>query len=380
MRSLKRGSMAAMVARHQQDNPAEWTPELIETTAAWSAVVRAITLDQQEALAALQGGSSQPSFVQRCATDPQLRQQLDMVCERQLHGLLMEWVVDGIKVHVHAHVAPHFWVRYRETSPALQQCGGRPNAALQRRCQANLFAAVRELHAYMGSRLQLAHLLEARLWADPLWTASAWDEHPWDATLWDDPLARASPPTSGSEVRATPIKPCSTAPTPLLPARIPLPSLRVLALRSMTNPQPTPPSAQHPSHPCPPVPSQAPMAISPSTPAKSPVPMEAELPSGEPCGEGLLSRCVWLELRTSLQALVMAFAPDEQAFDTWVRLSWQRSFIDMCREARKVAMAESGGGEEGGEGDESEEDSDVEAAEGDEQEGSSPPKRPRGGT
>jgi hypothetical protein len=179
---------------------------LIETTAAWSVIVRAILLDQQEALAALQDGrSTTATFLRRCTTDPDLRSQLDLLCSRQLHGLLMEYLVDGIKAQLHAHVAPHFWVRYCETTAALQQCRGQPSAALQRRCQRNLFSAVRELHTYMGTRLQLARVLETRLWADSSWTESAWTESPWDATLWEDRLWAGCSPRSEADVSHIPI-------------------------------------------------------------------------------------------------------------------------------------------------------------------------------
>ena len=82
--------------RHQQANPTAWTPELIEETASWTAVVKAIELDQQQAVALLKGEApSGRSFVDRCAAEPELRRQLEHLCERELHGLLIAWLIEG---------------------------------------------------------------------------------------------------------------------------------------------------------------------------------------------------------------------------------------------------------------------------------------------
>ena len=263
------------MTRHQAAHPGEWTPVLIETTAAWSAVVRALSQDQQEALAMLNGASTQPpSFVRRCAVDPTLRAQLDLLCERQLHGLLMAWIIDALKTQLHAHAAPHFWVRYHETSAS----GGRAGAAHQRRCQANFFAAVRSLHGYVGTRLQLVRVLEDRLWGDAAWSERAWNEAPWSEALWHDRAWRR-PASAGSPMNI------SSAPSPV------------------------PSSAKSPT----PMESDSPRA-------------EAEVVDGDGGGGFACS-----ELLTSLQALVLAFAPDGLSFDSWVRVSWERSFIDLCK-------------------------------------------------
>ena len=156
-------------ARHQRDHPTAWTPQLVETTAAWTDVVRAVVQSQEELVAT--AGSSPPSFVRRCAEDATLRAQLDLLCERQMHGLLLAWLIEGVRERLANHAVPSFWRHYREAPgpPA----GARSSAAVQRRCQAAFFAAVHELGAYVSAQLAIVGLLEGRGWHAASSAASA---------------------------------------------------------------------------------------------------------------------------------------------------------------------------------------------------------------
>ena len=71
--------------KHQREHPEQWTPELIETTASWTVIVRSIVQSQQEIMA---NPKVSPTFVRRCAEDPAMRAHLDLVVDRNMYGLL----------------------------------------------------------------------------------------------------------------------------------------------------------------------------------------------------------------------------------------------------------------------------------------------------
>ncbi|KAL1514528.1 hypothetical protein AB1Y20_003625 [Prymnesium parvum] len=265
--------MAADAAvRHQAEHPQLWDPSLVETTSVWTAVVRTIQHDLRAALPVLHGHAPpNDSFVRRCAADAALRAQLEALRARQLHGLLLAWTLDTLKLQLREHVAPFFWSCYR-LAP-----------------HSSLFGAMRGLHAYMGTRLQLMHVLERCLWGEAEWTERAWDEEPWAEVLWGEGASRHRAAARHGSPMAI-----SCEPSPVRP------------------------------------------------PSKSPDPMERDEPAeGEAAAEGSYAS---YELLTSLQAVVLAFAPEGHSFDAWVRMSlpW----------TRLPARGDGGGGEGGSEDEE----------------------------
>ena len=145
--------------KHQREHPEQWTPELIETTASWTVIVRSIVQSQQEIMA---NPKVSPTFVRRCAEDPAMRAHLDLVVDRNMYGLLKAWFIEGVRERLFNHAVPRFWRHYREL-PALAP-GVRSSAAVQRRIQAAFFAAMHELSAYVGAQLTMVSVLEEYGW------------------------------------------------------------------------------------------------------------------------------------------------------------------------------------------------------------------------
>jgi hypothetical protein len=118
-------------AQHQRDHPGAWTPELTETTASWTEVVRAVVQAQEDLV---QGSLS--SFRERCAGDAALRGHLDLLSERGLHDLLIAWIMEGVRERISVFAVPNFWQRYHEamgTAPPSSASGsGRMSASLER--------------------------------------------------------------------------------------------------------------------------------------------------------------------------------------------------------------------------------------------------------
>ena len=149
-------------ATHQRDNPGQWTPELIESTAAWSAVVRAIVQSQEELMQGVPG--AEQAFARRCSEDAALRAHLDLVCERGLHDLLLSWIMEGIRERLAVHAVPSFWRHYREVVAGGAALRGKLSVPLQRRCQAAFFAAVKELAHFVGALVQLVAIVDGKQW------------------------------------------------------------------------------------------------------------------------------------------------------------------------------------------------------------------------
>ena len=150
--------------RHQQAHPEAWTPELVAETASWTAVAKAIELDQQDAVVLLKGEArnGRTSFVDRCAAEPELRRQLEHLCERELHGLLIAWLLEGMKERLTSHAVPHFWEHYHELAGRRMS----PGIALQRHSLASACTAVARLHTYMSGQLRLVRLLDLKGWRE----------------------------------------------------------------------------------------------------------------------------------------------------------------------------------------------------------------------
>ena len=145
--------------KHQREHPEQWTPELIETTASWTVIVRSIVQSQQEIMAS---PTASPAFVRRCAEEPAMRAHLDLVVDRNMYGLLKAWFMEGVRERLFNHAVPRFWRHYREL-PAVAP-GVRSSAAVQRRIQAAFFAATHELSAYVGAQLTMVSVLEEYGW------------------------------------------------------------------------------------------------------------------------------------------------------------------------------------------------------------------------
>ena len=142
-------------------HPEALTPELVEATAAWAAVVTAVAQHLQDATALLQGQPMPVCFADRCDAEPELRRQLDQLCTQQLHGLLMQWLVTSVQERLAVHAVPQFWKHYRELAGGHYPLVG---VAQQRRCLASAFTAVARLHAYMSAQLRLVRLLDLKSW------------------------------------------------------------------------------------------------------------------------------------------------------------------------------------------------------------------------
>ena len=155
--------MAAVadVRMAQLAHPEALTPELVEATAAWTAVVTAVAQHLQDATALLQGQPMPVCFADRCDAEPELRRQLDQLCTQQLHGLLMQWLVTSVQERLAVHAVPQFWQHYRELAGGHYPSVG---VAQQRRCLASAFTAVARLHAYMSAQLRLVRLLDLKSW------------------------------------------------------------------------------------------------------------------------------------------------------------------------------------------------------------------------
>ena len=162
-------------AAHQREHPTAWTAELAATTAAWTEIVRAIVQAQQALTTSTSGdgGGAAPSFVQCCAADPQMRSHLDHVCNAGLHGLLVSWVMEGVRERITAHAVPNFWQHYRSlmgssagaaATVATAASADRLPPAVQRRFQESFFAAVTELARYVGAQIELVALIDGRQW------------------------------------------------------------------------------------------------------------------------------------------------------------------------------------------------------------------------
>ena len=143
---------------HQREHPTAWTAELAEATAAWTDVVRAIVQGQEDLV---QNVSS--SFVRRCAEDAGLRSHLDLLVERGLHGLLVAWVIEGIRERLATHAVPAFW-RYYHGVAGSGERSWKLSAGMQRSFQAAFFAAVHELNRYVSAQLHLVALVDGRQW------------------------------------------------------------------------------------------------------------------------------------------------------------------------------------------------------------------------
>ena len=137
-------------AAHQQANPGEWTPDLIEATTSWTAVVHAIVQIQEDLRAGVAGATQ--AFSRRCVEDAQMRAHLDIICQHDFHGLLLAWVMEGVRERLSTHAVPNFWRCYREVAAATPR-GRPPSAAQQRRYQAAFFAAVQELVVYTRAQV-----------------------------------------------------------------------------------------------------------------------------------------------------------------------------------------------------------------------------------
>ena len=94
-----------------------------------------------------------------------MRACLDLLCDRQLHGLLLDWFMEGARERLANHAVPHFWQHYREAvSTAQARFGGIQSIGLQRRYQTAFFAAVDCLATYVNAQLDMLHLLEMKAW------------------------------------------------------------------------------------------------------------------------------------------------------------------------------------------------------------------------
>jgi hypothetical protein len=283
------------VARqHQQAHPEAWTPELIEATACWTAVVRAITQDQHESLALLHGhpGPAQ-SFADRCDAEPELRRQLEQLCAQQLHGLLMEWLVAGVRERLAVHAVPQFWHHYRELASGGAAGGGAAGGggvALQRACLASAFTAVARLHAYMRAQLRLVRLIDLKGWRH---------RGAGGGGAGAGAVGERGPP-GGS--RPTSVCSCSSG-----------------------------------GSGC-----GSPM-VADDTPADGGA-------DGGDEGESAAAA----EVLTVLGALLQGAAPEPQAFSQWMARCWERAFVDSTKAERSAAWA---AGEEGEDEEEAEADS-----------------------
>ena len=67
----------------------------MEVAASWAQVVRSVLQAQEE----LAKGAVSP-FALLCAADAKLRAHLDLICDLSFHGLLVAWVMEGVRERI----------------------------------------------------------------------------------------------------------------------------------------------------------------------------------------------------------------------------------------------------------------------------------------
>lgn len=169
----------SQAAQHQRQHPGAWTPELAETTSVWAEVVRAVVRFQE---LPLQGGppQNQAAQVHAFVSDRELHERLRFLRERGMHGLLVAWVMEGVRERLINHAVPAFWQHYYEDQESAREGGGGggggpAGAASMRRGHNSFFVAISDLATFVGAQLQLVALLDGHLGASANGAASGDD-------------------------------------------------------------------------------------------------------------------------------------------------------------------------------------------------------------
>jgi hypothetical protein len=105
----------------------------------WTDVICAIKQAQDKLQDSTSADCAHCSFVHRCAADPVLRAKLDFLQERNLHGILLSWVVEGVRERLTCHAVPQFWRLFCHVHSTKH---GPLSSGLQRAYQASFFTAV----------------------------------------------------------------------------------------------------------------------------------------------------------------------------------------------------------------------------------------------
>lgn len=113
----------------------------MEVAASWAQVVRSVLQAQEE----LAKGAVSP-FALLCAADAKLRAHLDLICDLSFHGLLVAWVMEGVRERVSTHAVPTFWRQHSEL-----------DVSSDRQCQTTFFAAIDGLARCVATARALAH-------------------------------------------------------------------------------------------------------------------------------------------------------------------------------------------------------------------------------
>ena len=145
------------LAAHAQSFPTAWNPALTEVSAAWAAVLRAVSDSRQLTTTDAQS----TSFAVRYTREPELVHALSLVSNRGLHPLLLAWATEAASARLSAFAVPSFWARYAQLVQAQER---RSTVSTQRKCVSGLLGAVGELHAAALEELQLLHFLERQAW------------------------------------------------------------------------------------------------------------------------------------------------------------------------------------------------------------------------